>query len=266
MRFEDVINELEMIAPVATQEEWDNSGVQIAFRGSGIRKIMTALEITDEIVSEAIEKGADLIVTHHPLIFGSLESIDSAQIEGQYILDLIRNNISVYSSHTPFDMCEGGNNDYLASELGLGNIEGFTVKKDGILVKDMIGRTGYLPEVMSLGELTEIVAGILDIERQSVRTVGELSESIEKAAVCTGAGADFIETAVDNGCDVLITGDVKYHDAQKAKSTGLCVIDAGHYGTEKTFTANMAGKLRERLGDQAEVIESSADIDPFTKE
>ena len=265
MRFEDIVNELESIAPSATQEEWDNSGIQIAVRGSGIRRIMTALEITDEIVSEAIEREADMIVTHHPLIFGELSSIDRAQIEGQYILDLVKSNISVYASHTPFDKCRGGNNDYLAGELGLTDIDGFTTKKDGIPVKDMTGRVGNLPEPLSLGELADILSGILDADRQSFRTVGELSETIEKVAVCTGAGADFIETAVDNGCDVLITGDVKYHDAQKARATGLCVIDAGHYGTEKTFTANMARTLRDRIGAQVDIIEASADIDPFTK-
>lgn len=265
MRFEDLIYELESIAPSASQAEWDNSGIQIAVRSPGVKRVMTALEITDEIVTEAIEKEVDVIVTHHPLIFGSLSSIDRASIEGQYILDLIKNNISVYSSHTPFDKCTGGNNDLLAEELGLEDVDGFTVNEGGILVKDMTGRVGKLPEPLSLDELADILADAISSDRSSFRIVGELSESIQTVALCTGAGAEFIETAVDNQCDVLITGDVKYHDAQKARSTGLCLIDGGHYGTEKSFAANMAGKLRERIGDLVEIIEAETDIDPFTE-
>lgn len=259
MRFEDLIEIIEKIAPKYLQESWDNSGVQIATGKYEIEKVLTSLELTDEIVEEAIAEDVDMIITHHPLIFGGIKSIDFRDVTGSLIIKLMKAGISVYSSHTPFDKIEGGNNDYLAELIGLRDISGFT---DGDEI-DMIGRIGILPQPMTLASMVDLLADELNADTEQIRFVGNPNQIITTVGLCTGAGADLLELAISNGCQLFITGDLKYHDAQNAKAKGICVIDAGHYGTEKSFAENFADKLRAFAGNDLEIIESKVDIDPF---
>lgn len=159
----------------------------------------------------------------------------------------------------------GGNNDRIAEKLGLENTDGFTVFKNGVRTTDLIGRVGDLPSPAPFTDVADAVSKKLDISKSNMRTVGDAEEYISRVAICAGAGSDFVSTAIDNDCDLLITGDLKYHDAQNARSLGLCVIDAGHYGTEKSFAENMAEMLKERIRSGADIIISETDIDPFSK-
>lgn len=264
MKIRKIISLIEQIAPLESQEEWDNSGIQIMISDGNVEKLLVALEITDEVISEAKELNADMIITHHPLIFGDISSVSAEDVTGRYITELISAGISVYSSHTPFDKAPGGNNDWLAERIGLTEVDGFS---DGSSVQ-MIGRCGEFASPLTLFSLAALVSDRLEIPPEQIRIVGDKSETVMRAGICTGAGADLADAALENGCDVLITGDVKYHDAQNAKAKGLCLIDAGHYGTEKTFTENFADKIRKKLleaGDtETVVIESSVDINPFS--
>ena len=122
MRMDDFIREVENIAPLELQEPWDNSGIQIRAGNNEISKVLVALEINERVIDEAIGAGADMILTHHPLLFEEIKKIDSNEVAGNHIVKLIRRGISVYSSHTPFDKCIGGNNDYLGSILGIADI------------------------------------------------------------------------------------------------------------------------------------------------
>lgn len=259
MKFEELIQAIETVAPSYTQESWDNSGVQIACSDAEIYKVLTSLEMTEEIIDEACDNNVDVIITHHPLIFGGIKKIDYRDMTGSYIVKLLNAGISVYSSHTPFDKVEGGNNDYLADLIGLKDISGFTVGDD----VDMIGRVGMLEEPMPLAAMVDLLSEVLDIDPEQIRSVGAPDKSLTTVGICTGAGADLMGLAIENGCDVLITGDVKYHEAQEAKARGIALIDAGHYGTEKTFAHNFAEKLRQAVGRKVEILESKVDIDPF---
>ena len=259
IKFEAAVQAIEQIAPKYLQESWDNSGIQISTGKLEIEKILTTLELTDEIVEEAIREDIDLIVSHHPLIFGGIKSIDFHYPIGSMIVKLINAGICVYSSHTPFDKIEGGNNDYLAELIGLRDISGFTAGDE----VEMIGRIGILPHPMMLSSVVDLLAEVLNMETSEIRFVGDPNQMITTVGMCTGAGADLMDLAISNGCQLFITGDLKYHDAQNAKAKGIAVIDAGHYGTEKTFADNFADKLKAVIGEQAEVIESKVDIDPF---
>ncbi len=259
MKFDDVVQIIESIAPKYIQEAWDNSGIQISTGKMEIEKVITSLELTDEIVEEAIQEDADMIVTHHPLIFGGIKSVDFSDPIGSMIIKLINAGISVYSSHTPFDKIEGGNNDYLAEMIGLRDISGFT---DGNEV-DMIGRIGILQHPMMLSSVVDLLAQELNLDSNEIRFVGDPNQMITTVGLCTGAGADLMDLAAANGCQLFITGDLKYHDAQNAKAKGIAAIDAGHYGTEKSFADNFADKLRSAVGDKLEIVESKVDIDPF---
>lgn len=259
MKLENMIGLLEEIAPLDTQENWDNSGIQLTSGPMEIRKVLVTLEITDAVIEEAADENADMIITHHPLLFSGIKAVDFRSVIGSYVVKLLNMGISVYSCHTPFDKVKGGNNDFLADLIGLQDVDGFHTG-EGI---DMIGRVGILPKPMTLKALRKLLAKKLDMELGQVRAAGKGDMSIRKVGICTGAGADLMDLAVKNGCQLLITGDVKYHEAQDAKARGMAVIDAGHYGTEKSFAGNFAKKLEEKSAGQIEIVESSVDIDPF---
>lgn len=254
MRLEDIVNSISQIAPLEVAAEWDSNGLQIAFKDKDIKRIMTCLEITEEVMKEAIINRVDLIVSHHPLIFGGIHEIDSDHFQGRKIIKLIQNEISVYAAHTSFDFAPMGNNDYLAQLLGLTNVEAY---ESGLI--------GYI-DSMKLDELVDLVGESLSIPPNQLRVAGQADQPVRSVAICSGAGGDFFSFAMEKGADVLLTGDVKYHQAQDAISMGKAIIDAGHYGTEKFFGENMASQLAEALGsveEDIEIIKSNSYINPF---
>ena len=128
---------------------------------------------------------------------------------------------------------------------------------------NLIGRIGQLDQPVTLVSMMDLLAEKLNMDPEQIRAVGRPDALIRKVGICTGAGADLMEQAAENGCQLFVTGDLKYHDAQKAKALGLCVIDAGHYGTEKSFAENFAAKLKEKTGERIKILQSNVDIDPF---
>ena len=259
MKLEELVKSMEEIAPLSLQEPWDNSGIQLAAGPVEIHRVLTTLEITDPVIEEALEQEADLIVTHHPLIFSGLKSIDYRDVAGAYVIKLLNLGVSVYACHTPFDKVAGGNNDFLAELIGLTDTSGLS---DGEEL-EMIGRVGQLKEPVTLVSMLDLLSEKLEMDPEQIRAVGRPDTVIKMVGVCTGAGAELMELAAENGCQLFITGDLKYHDAQKAKALGMAVIDAGHYGTEKSFASNFAEKLMEKTAGKIEVVESDVDIDPF---
>ncbi|MGI6203957.1 MAG: Nif3-like dinuclear metal center hexameric protein [Anaerovoracaceae bacterium] len=259
MKYTDVINAVETAAPPELAESWDSSGVQIFTGNRNISRILTTLDIDEDVVAEAVTKECDMIVSHHPLLFGGIGNIDADDPLGNMVLGLIKNDISVYSAHTSFDSAPEGNNVYLAKKLGLSKIRLSRDEDNGV--------TGAVSETASDGVITlKDLIGIAE-ERLGLRAgycsaEGNPDAVVRKIGICTGAGFDFIEQARREGCQVLITGDVKHHQAMEAKQDGIAVIDAGHWGTEKSFAENMASQLRALIAD-VEIIESDVNTDPF---
>ena len=313
MKYSELIEILEQIAPTEYYEDEDNSGIQVHDGKEEIRRVLVCLEMNDAVLDEAIEKKADMIITHHPLLFHPLSKVEPGNPAGRYVIRALQNGIDVYSSHLPFDAAARGNNMYLAELLKLqdvaipdswededyGYIEDetssllagddedddlwdtlpradfsggapivrYVINEDGNAFEydeDEIGSIGLLPKAMSFREFQTYVERCLDLPLHYVRCVDGGKEEIRKVAFCTGAGGEFVFTAVREGCDAYITGDLKLHEAQYAKAVGLTVIDAGHYGTEKIFTGNMAGQLRDRAGEDLEVLEAQANTNPYT--
>lgn len=255
MRIDDFIREVESIAPLSLQEPWDNSGIQIKTGNAEISKVLVALEINERVIDEAIGAGADMILTHHPLIFGETKRVDDNTITGNHIIKLIRRGISVYSSHTPFDKCIGGNNDYLGKILGIEDI--------GPMPGDesCICRTGTLPRPMTCSEFANHASQALRVKKEFFNFAGVPDEEIYKIGWCTGAGAEYLDLAVEAGCDLFLTGDVKYHTAQHARDLGMNILDCGHFGTEYIFCENMAAKLDKFYN--LDIIQSRVNINPF---
>lgn len=257
----ELISEIEEIAPRELEEDWDNCGMQINMGKKSVGKVLITLEITKNVIEEAKNKNVDFIITHHPLLFSKIDVVDYNNITGNYLIELIKSGISVYSAHTTFDETFGGNNEYLAELIGLTRIR--RLKDYRPVPKDrIIGRMGNFKEPCTLKEACTIVEEALDIEGK-LRVVGDLDKKIKIVGLCTGAGGDTMEAAIRNGCDLFITGDVRHHEAQMALEMGLCLIDAGHFGSEKIFAENFASKLRKNLDSKIEIIESEINVNPF---
>jgi len=216
------------------QEDWDNSGLQIGDLNINIKTIMLTLDIDLNAVNYAKENNADLIITHHPLLFNSLKSIDYNTYDGKIIRDLIKNNINLYSMHTSLDMAEKGINFELANKLEI-------VEYD-ILHPINIDKSGYGGiadvEPVNIIEFAEKVKLLLNCQSIKLYCCNE-KQIIKKVAFCGGSGSEFIFDAINSGADVYITGDIKYHQAQSALKSNLCIIDAGHYNTEHHSLKNL---------------------------
>ena len=166
----DIIDMIESVIPVQLQESWDNSGAQVISADSGVRKVLLAIDIDKRVVEEATAAGADMIVTHHPLMFDSVKRIDDSTSKGALICNVIRKGISVYSCHTPFDKIKGGNNDWIAELLGLTsvkNLAGESVDGPAKMIENRsdadIGRIGKLKEAVTVRQMLGRITAELDV-------------------------------------------------------------------------------------------------------
>lgn len=266
----DIVDTIEKLIPSALQEEWDNSGLLIGFEDKQVKTILTCLEINDNVIKEAKEIGAEMIITHHPLIFGGIKSLNSSVYKDSMIMDIISSGISVYSCHTPFDKVKGGNNDILMALLELKsvkNLSGQDIVSSAKMIERHeeadIGRIGELTEVMTFKDVIALVADKLDISIRQIHAAGDLDKMISKIGCCSGAGADLALMAAGAGCQLFLTGDVKYHEAQDVIQSGMCIIDAGHYGTEKFFGKAIKDMLDKKFDARVQIVASEVDIDPF---
>lgn len=243
----ELIRIIEEIAPSELMESWDNTGMQISVENEEVKRILVCLDICEDTVNEAIDKECDFVVSHHPLIFSPMKSIKWDNSKGKLAIKLISQGISAYASHTSFDSVSGGNNDYIAKLLELDDVS--------IPEEDPVMRTGYLKEAKSLKQLCETV-NMKIMNGNGLSYSGNLDKTVKKIGICTGAGADLMGVASAHGCDVLVTGDVKYHDFQRGDELGISIIDAGHFETEIFFVENMGNRLLEKLDNRAEVVKS----------
>ncbi len=257
-KVKDISNIIEKLAPVSLAEKWDNVGLMVGDLEKNIRKVYICLDVTSENVNNAINLGADMIISHHPLIFTPLKQITEDTTTGSIIRTIIKNDIAVYSAHTNLDNANGGMNDILAEKLGLENIRPFTDEEciDGNgNPLDNIGRIGYLDSPIELDDFKSLVKSILGC--RSIRSVGDPSEAIHTVALCSGAGGDGIYSAYHAGADVYVTSDIRHHEAQLAFELGINLIDAGHFETENIICEFLTDYLQDNLPD-LEIIVSDA--------
>lgn len=210
---------IDKIAPYNTKCEWDNCGMLIGNPKAQVKKIGFALDLTPQTLCEAEKEGVDLMITHHPAIFKAKKSF----LFGDLVFDAAQKNISVISAHTCFDCADGGVNDVLASLLGLSDIE--SIESDECIVPML--RMGKC-EKISPKDFARLTAKTL---ATTVRFInGE--RSIEKVAVCGGAGMSFLDDVIKSGADAYVTGDISHHEMLEAKEKGITVVAAGHFETE----------------------------------
>ncbi len=213
----DIIRLIENFAPLETMEEWDNSGFQVNLHQEDLNKVLLALNVTENTVNQAIVQGCDMIISHHPLIFSPLKNI-----EEPFALKAIQNNIQIYSAHTNLDKAQWGTTDKLIEKLGFNNPKSFN---------DFV-KTVELEEPLPLCEVAERVKNALEIPY--IKVAGNLNKSVSKIAMGAGSCGSFIPDFANQGIDLFITGEVKYHEALDAQD--VAVFDLGHFYSEKYVT------------------------------
>ena len=226
----DIYAFLNEIAPVRYQMDFDNAGFLVGDGGTAVKNALLALDITDAVIAEAIELRAQLIVSHHPLIFTPLRHATTDDLAGRKVLTMARHGISAICMHTNLDIADGGVNDALMAALGAevtGGLEPAGTAADGRALT--CGRVGKLPNPMTMAEFLPYVAGRL--HANGLRYVdGGLP--VERIAVCGGFGGNMLELAAAKGCDTFVTADIKYDRFLAAKELGINLIDADHFCTE----------------------------------
>lgn len=249
----DIANYIEALAPCNLACEWDNVGLLVGDMNKEIKKVLIAMDNDEYITAEAIELGADMIISHHPIMFAPIKRMTESDPQQRMIRRMCESGICHYATHTNMDCAVGGLNDYLAKKLGLA---------DAFVIEDNsngagFGRMAELKEEKTLADMIKICEDNLNLD--SVKYVGELNRKICRVAVNSGSGSDILGECISRGIDLLITGDLKYTPAREAYENGIAVIDAGHYGTEIIFTELMKNYLESKFED-VKFIVSKANV------
>jgi dinuclear metal center YbgI/SA1388 family protein len=238
-----VIAILDEVAPFALAEQWDNSGLQVGSLDQIIKKILVALDPTYEAVSRAASADAQLLITHHPLLFRAVSCIDLNIYPGDVIREAIKRDVAIVAVHTNLDSARMGISYSLARDIGLTGVD---VLEPRVLNGEEgygIGLVGNLAGPVKLLSVSRLIKYALGINR--VKVIGPDESVIERIAIVGGSGGDYIEMAVQKNADLLITGDIGHHDALKAKTMNINVIDAGHFSTERAALTGFIKNLEE---------------------
>lgn len=243
MKCSEIMRILEELSPASYAAEWDNVGLLVGRAEKEVRTVYIAVDATDDVISKAIECEADMIITHHPMLFSAIKKVRSDDFIGRRVLKLAKYDISYYAMHTNFDVM--GMADAAADEIGLNKREVLDVTYEDDLGKEGFGRIGKLPRIMTLRELCQLVKERFELE--SVKVFGDLETEIETCAISPGSGKSEIGAAIKGQADVIITGDIDHHTGIDAVMQGLCIIDAGHHGVEKLFVPYIEEYLRSEF-------------------
>lgn len=225
-------------APPETAEDWDPVGEQVYFPEEEVTGILVTMDVTDTAAEAALKGGANLILSHHPMFFSPLKRWKEGDYLSDLLLRLLVGKITVISAHTNLDRAEEGVNASLAEALGMKVSGGLHEDPE----KGAMGLVGTVPERNFTEFLNEVKK---NLDPKILRLYGRRPESISKIAVCGGSGADFMGDALEKGADLYITGDMKYHDGQRAYENRLAVLDIGHFDSEK-FILPKLKKLLEK--------------------
>ena len=226
----DIYNFIDSIAPFESQEEWDNSGLLVGNENNEVTSILFALDATTDIVEQAIEYGADLVVTHHPVIFKPVSNV----LNDSVIYKLINNGISIICAHTNYDKAVGGVNDILCNTIGLNSY---------IKIDDTCLNIGKYDGPVSVDAFINTVKRTLDC---TVR-YNKINKEIRNIAVCSGSGSDYLDMAKEFDCDALLTGDASHHAFLDANEMGMLLVAAGHFETENISIMPLAEKIKREF-------------------
>ena len=236
MKIKEVYDFLDFVAPFETSAEWDNCGLSVGSLNNDFSKILVALDVTDEVIDEALKIGAELVITHHPLIFNPVSQIESESL----LYKAVKSGITFISSHNCLDKAIGGVNDCLARKVGIKNIQHETID-----------------EFLKVGEIEPCT--VKEFAQKVKNTLGgavafaDNGKVISRVAFCSGGGGDLINAAAIIGADALLTGEAKHHEYLESKHLGVALITAGHYETEVVVCDYLKDLLVKQF-DNTEVV------------
>jgi len=232
-----IIDTIESVAPLKWQEAWDNSGLQVGDRNADIRAALLTTDVTESVVDEAIGKHCDLIVSHHPLLFHGLKTISGNTPQERMVAKAIRHNIAIYSSHTAMDVYLHGVSGRMAEKTGLTDYRILQPTEGQTEIG--LGVIGTLPEPVAFTHFLSRVKNVF--EAPQIRYIEGPTEMVQTIAICGGAGADLMETAIAQEADVFLSADFKYHEFQAADGR-IAIVDLDHWVSEH-FTRDIYKEL-----------------------
>ena len=243
MQCKEIMQVIEAAYPRSAALDFDNVGLLAGRAGKEVNRVYLALDATDAVIDRAIEAGADMLITHHPLIFSPMKRVTDEDFIGRRVVKLIQSDIAYYAMHTNYDVL--GMATLSEKILGIKNSQvlDVTMCEDGN--EEGIGRVGDLEKPMTLEECCVYVKHKLILG--SLKVFGDMNGTVSRLAVSPGSGKSAVAPAIAKGADVLVTGDIGHHDGLDAVEQGLAVIDAGHYGTEYIFIDDMKHFLEDKL-------------------
>ena len=224
MKVRDIVAAIEEFAPLGIQEKWDNSGLCIGSPEDEVNSVLLGLDCTPELVDEAVACGADMIVTHHPLIFSGLKKISPDDLVGAAVIKAVKAGISIYAAHTSADKVIAGVSGAMAARLGLGNVTILDEDGDGT----GLGVVGDLPEAVTAAEAVKLVKERFSLK--AMRASRPVEGKISRVAMCGGSGGSLIAAAQAAGAQLYISGDISYHNFFTKE--GFMIMDIGHYESE----------------------------------
>lgn len=248
----DIYNFLDEFCPFENCLDFDNVGILLGNENAKVKKVLLALDIVDEVIEEAKNINANLIITHHPIIFNKIKSISSDSL----IYKLLKEDISVISAHTNLDVAKNGVNFYLAKALNLNDLKVLSFAENNENLP--LGFIGKSSETLTCKEFAEFTKKCLNCK--GARYINIQGKKIKKVAVGSGSCGDLIFSAINQKVDAFVTGEIKHHEILDAKQNRLCVVDVGHYKSEDIVMEPLKEKLRDNFKN-IEFLKSQVDID-----
>ncbi len=260
----DLVVAFEELWPLSGADDWDAPGLVTGTISSRISRVLLTVDVTEDVVDEALNGGFDLILAHHPLLLRGVKSVSEETAKGLIISKAIRGNLAIYSAHTNADIVERGVSASLALAFGIDNAQPL------IEVGPKIGhgRIGHLDSAITLGAFAKTVARVLPPTASGVRVAGNFESSISRVALCGGAGDSFMEAAYDSGADVYVTSDLRHHPVQeimqraRAEKRDFAVVDISHWAAEWMWLEWAATDIRDRFAS-VQVVVSELRTDPW---
>ena len=260
MKIQDLLDAMRSLSPEETAADWDNVGLLTGSAESDLSGVLTCLTLTSDVAAEAIASGCNAIVTHHPLMLKGVRSLTDLTYEGRTLRLLMKHDINVYCPHTAFDNCAGGINDQLAAILGVQLARPLRTRSvRGASLSE--GRIGCLKSPDTLEGLAErLKTGLSQAHIQAIRSI---HRPIDKIAIVCGAGGEFLNVAIDQGAQLFVTGEMRFHDCIAAQESGIDVLLPGHFATEHIGADFLANFLNRRLSDKIAKV-AQCERDPLS--
>ena len=254
MNIREIIAALERFAPLPLQDDYDNSGLQVGTTETEVSGVLLCLDVTRQVVDEAIKNGCNMIISHHPLLFRPLKKLTDDNI-GSIVMDAVRAGVTIYASHTNLDNASNGVNRRIACVLGLTDVRALDEQPDG----NGAGIIGIFPQPLTEQQLLALIKEKFGVA--CIRHNGELGRKISRMAMCGGAGAFLADKAVEQGADAFMTGEIGYHRFFGYDGV-IKLIETGHFESEQ-FTVDLIADILNESFPGLKVVKTAIKTNPI---